>query len=161
LTATPDKPVTISTEGWERLSHIEMAILNTHSGKTYNLNNGKEITLTPEKENTSLLLVVGDTQYINEQQDKLLPDKINIEPNYPNPFNPTTTLQFALPEQAEVHVQVYNILGQQVSTLINNEVREAGVHTVTFDGAQQASGMYFAVFEIGNRRFVQKMTLIK
>ena len=138
-----------------------MALLNTDSGKKYNLGDGNEVTMTPEKEKTSMLLVIGDTRYINERQEEFLPKEIAINPNYPNPFNPSTTLRFTLPEQTEVRVQVFNILGQQVSTLINNETRQAGVHTVTFDGSQRASGMYFAVFEIGQQRFIQKMTLIK
>ena len=161
LSATPGEPVTISAEGWESIPGVQMALLNTDSGKKYNLGDENEITMTPDKEKTSMLLVIGDTRYINEQQEKFLPKDITINPNYPNPFNPSTTLRFSLPEQTEVHVQVYNILGQQVSTLINNETRQAGVHTVTFDGSQRASGMYFAVFEIGEQRFIQKMTLIK
>jgi hypothetical protein len=161
LSATPEEPVTISAEGWDSNPGIQMALLDTDSGRKYDLSNKNEITIIPDNEKTSMLLVIGDTRYINEQQEELLPQKISINPNYPNPFNPSTTLRFSLPEQAEVHVQVYNILGQQVSTLINNETRQAGVHTITFDGSRRASGLYFAVFEIGDQRFVQKMTLIK
>ncbi len=161
LSAKSGEPVSISVEGWDETSLDQIALLNTESGQKYSLMNGKEAEITPEKEKTNLLLVIGDTSYINEQQEEFLPNKIDIKPNYPNPFNPSTTLRFELPEQTEVRLQVYNVLGQRVSTLINDEVREAGFHTVTFDASQQASGMYFAVFEIGDRRFVQKMMLIK
>jgi hypothetical protein len=161
LSATPGEPVTIDAEGWNNNPGIQLALIDTDSGRKYNLESGNEITITPDKENTSMLLVIGDTRYINERQDEFLPKEIAINPNYPNPFNPSTTLRFSLPEQTEVQVQVYNVLGQRVSTLINNETRQAGVHTVTFDGSQRASGMYFAVFEIGEQRFIQKMTLIK
>ncbi|MDZ7660088.1 alpha-amylase family glycosyl hydrolase [Fodinibius sp.] len=161
LLATPKEPVSISAKGWDNNPGIQMALLNTESGRKYDLSNENEITIIPDKEKTSMLLVIGDTRYINEQQEELLPKEISINPNYPNPFNPSTTLRFSLPEQTEVQVQVFNVLGQRVSTLINNETRQAGVHTVTFDGSQRASGLYFAVFEIGNQRFIQKMTLIK
>lgn len=161
LSATPGEPITISTEDWEQHPSIEVALLDTESGRKYDLEQHKEVTIIPENENTSMLLVIGDTRYINEQQEEFLPKEVKIKPNYPNPFNPSTTLRFSLPQQAEVRVQVYNVLGQKVSTLINNEVRQAGIHSVTFDGRKRASGMYFAVFEIGERRFVQKMTLIK
>ncbi|WP_440998745.1 alpha-amylase family glycosyl hydrolase [Fodinibius sp. SL11] len=161
LSATPGEPVTISAKGWKNNPGIQLGLLNTKSGRKYDLSNQKEVTIIPDRENTSMLLVIGDTRYINEQQEEFLPKEITINPNYPNPFNPSTTLRFSLPEQSEVRVQVYNLLGQKVSTLINNEVRQAGVHTVTFDGSQRASGMYFAVFEIGEQRFTQKMTLIK
>lgn len=161
LSAKPGEPVSISAKGWDETSLDQIALLDTESGQKYSLMNGKEAKITPEKEKTNLLLVIGDTSYINKQQEEFLPNKIDIKPNYPNPFNPSTTLRFELPEQTEVRLQVFNVLGQRVSTLINNEVREAGLHTVTFDASRQASGMYFAVFEIGDRRFVQKMMLIK
>jgi 1,4-alpha-glucan branching enzyme len=161
LSATPKEPVTIKAEGWDNNPGIQLALLDIESGRKYCLDNQKDVTIIPEKEETSMVLVVGDTRYIKNQQEEFLPKEVKIKPNYPNPFNPSTTLRFSLPEQAEVRVQVFNLLGQKVSTLINNEVRQAGIHTVTFDGSQRASGMYFAVFEIGKQRFVQKMTLIK
>jgi hypothetical protein len=161
LAATPGEPVAIRAEGWDDNPGVQMALLDTDSGNKYNLSNNNEVTIIPDNEKTKMIMVIGDTQFINEQQEELLPKEITINPNYPNPFNPSTTLRFSLPEQTEVQVQVYNVLGQRVSTLINNETRQAGVHTVTFDGSQRASGMYFAVFEIGEQRFIQKMTLIK
>jgi len=161
LSAKPGEPVLISAEGWDETSLDQIALLDKESGQKYSLMNGKEAKIIPEKKKTTLLLVMGDTSYINEQLEEFLPNKIDIKPNYPNPFNPSTTLRFELPEQTEVRLQVFNVLGQRVATLINSEVREAGFHTVTFDASRQASGMYFAVFEIGDRRFVQKMMLIK
>jgi hypothetical protein len=148
-------------DGWAENSLKKLALLDTNSGHKYNLMGNRQIKLTPKKSQTSLLLVIGDTSYINEQQEEFLPKRIEVIPNYPNPFNPSTTLRFRLPEQMQVRVQVYDILGRRVSTLINDEVRQAGVHTIRFDASRQSSGMYFAVFEIGNRRFVQKMMLIK
>ncbi|MDZ7681751.1 MAG: T9SS type A sorting domain-containing protein [Fodinibius sp.] len=161
LSAKPGKTVTISSDGWDTSSGSQLVLLDPNSGRKYKLSSGEEAKITPENENTSLLLLMGDTSFIKEQQDEFLPEQIDIKPNYPNPFNPSTTLRFELPEQTEVRLQVFNVLGQRVRTLINNEVREAGVHTITFDGSRQASGMYFAVFEVGDRRFVQKMMLIK
>ncbi len=161
LSATPKQPVTISTEGWDNNPDIQLALLDKESGRKYNLSKKKEVQIIPEKGKTSMMLVMGDTRYINQQQEEFLPKEIKIQPNYPNPFNPSTTLRFSLPEQTEVRVEIYDILGQRVSTLINNEVRQAGTHTITFDGSQRASGMYFAVFKIGDQRFTQKMTLIK
>ncbi|NGP87037.1 alpha-amylase family glycosyl hydrolase [Fodinibius halophilus] len=161
LSTTPGKAVNISAKGLDENAIGKIALLNTQTGHKYDLTNGKSIKLIPKHEQTPLLLVMGDTSFIDEQQDELLPKQVEITPNYPNPFNPSTTLQFKLPQKMQVRVQVYNILGRRISTLINNEVHEAGVHTITFDASQQSSGMYFAVFEIGDRRFVQKMMLIK
>ncbi|WP_138429557.1 alpha-amylase family glycosyl hydrolase [Fodinibius saliphilus] len=161
LSATPGKTVTIRANGWQNSGANQLVLLNPQTGRKYNLANSDSITLTVDNEQTPLLLLTGDSRYINEQQDNFLPKQVEITPNYPNPFNPSTTLQYKLPKQMKVRVQVYNILGRRVSTLINNEVREAGIHTIRFDASRQSSGIYFAVFEIGDRRFVQKMMLIK
>lgn len=160
LSARPDQPVIIKTEGWNTHLSSHLVLLDKKTGKKYDLTSGQGVEIHPDNEQQDFLLVMGSSEYVDRQQQDFLPNKINVEPNYPNPFNPTTTLQFSLPEQADVQVQVYDVLGRRVGTLIN-EVREAGMHTVTFDASRQASGMYFAVFEIGQQRFVQKMMLIK
>ncbi|MBI1805015.1 MAG: DUF1028 domain-containing protein [Ignavibacteriae bacterium] len=66
-----------------------------------------------------------------------------LEQNYPNPFNPTTTIQFSLPEQAFVSLKVYNILGQEVKTLIDRELLDEGSQEVEFDASGLSSGVYF------------------
>ena len=76
-----------------------------------------------------------------------LPEAFELSQNYPNPFNPTTTIRYQLPAQSNVAIKVYNILGQEVKTLVN-EVRSAGAHTAVWDGVnnkgtQVASGVYF------------------
>lgn len=161
LSATPKQPVTISAKGLNDAFNTRVALLNTFSGRKYELSGDRKIKIIPEQENTSMLLLIGSTSFINEQQEQFLPKQIEINPNYPNPFNPTTTLRFSLPEQAEVRLEIYNVLGQKVSTLIDNKVQSAGFHTVSFDASRQASGMYYAVFTIGDQRYTQKMMLIK
>ena len=86
--------------------------------------------------------------------------EFTLNQNYPNPFNPATQIQFTLPETMDVRLDIYNIAGQRVATLVN-EQREAGQHTVEFDGTQVASGVY--IYRITAGSFVQtrKMTLIK
>ena len=80
--------------------------------------------------------------------------------NYPNPFNPTTKIRFSLPENAKVSLNVYNILGQKVATLIN-EVKAAGTYEVNWNAENLASGVYVYRLEGGNSVISKKMTLLK
>ena len=83
-----------------------------------------------------------------------------LSQNFPNPFNPTTTIRYALPSAGPVTVKVFNIVGQQVATLVD-EVQGAGLYKVRFDGRRLASGIYFSRLEWGGRVAVQKMLLLK
>ena len=89
-----------------------------------------------------------------------VPTEFAVEQNYPNPFNPTTMINFAVPEAGHVSVKVYNMLGQEVATLVN-EVRDAGNHTVTFDAAGLTNGVYLYVMESGSFSETRRMTLLK
>ncbi len=71
-----------------------------------------------------------------------LPTRWELWQNYPNPFNPTTTIGFALPWPSEVRLEVYNVAGQRVATLMDGTVA-AGCHAVAFDGGMLAGGVYF------------------
>ena len=84
----------------------------------------------------------------------------NLMPNYPNPFNPTTKIRYQVKSQTDVAIEVYNVLGQKVRTLVN-EQKSTGSYTVQFDGQNLSSGTYFIHMKAGNVAKVQKMTLIK
>jgi len=89
-----------------------------------------------------------------------LPQRYTVSQNFPNPFNPSTTIQFALPRSGHVTLKVYNLLGQEVSTLVD-DVREAGNYTVRFDASRLASGVYFYRLQSGSFSVVKKMALLK
>lgn len=72
-----------------------------------------------------------------------LPSEMHLEQNFPNPFNPVTTIQFALPDQATVSLVVYNMLGQEVARLVDQQLLDAGVQEVSFNASALASGVYF------------------
>ncbi|GEM_PF-485477 len=90
-----------------------------------------------------------------------LPKKIDLKQNYPNPFNPTTTIRFTLPIQHEVTLEVFNILGRKVATLIDDESFQAGLHNVNWDASNVASGTYIYRLKTGGSIISKKMTVIK
>ena len=88
------------------------------------------------------------------------PTVFRLEQNYPNPFNPSTTIKYELPRASQVSLMVYDILGREVSVLVN-ERREAGVHEVKFDGSNLASGVYFYRLQAGSFVQTRKLLLLR
>jgi hypothetical protein len=88
------------------------------------------------------------------------PFSYSLEPNYPNPFNPTTEIAYNLKAEGMVSIKVYDITGREVQTLING-LTSAGHHTVTFNGASLPSGMYLCRMQAGDFVAVNKMLLLK
>jgi len=89
-----------------------------------------------------------------------LPSTITLQPAYPNPFNPSTTLSFSLPDAKHVELAVYNLSGQLVTTLVDGMVA-AGSHAVKFDAEDLSSGIYLVRLIAGETHLIQKLTLIK
>lgn len=88
------------------------------------------------------------------------PMEYSLEQNYPNPFNPVTVIEFSLPQTSNVRLEVYNVIGQRVATLVN-ETRQAGVHQVNFNASNLASGVYFYRISAGSFVQTRQLTLIK
>jgi hypothetical protein len=104
----------------------------------------------------------GTFSYSNEVKVDVAASPIQFElaQNYPNPFNPSTTVKFSIPQSSNVILKVFNALGQEVATLVDQNM-EAGSHTINFDASQLKSGIYFYRLEAGTFNEVRKMTLIK
>lgn len=94
------------------------------------------------------------------QSGSTLPESYALYQNYPNPFNPTTEIAFDLPAAGRVRLDIYNVLGQKVQSLIDEEL-SAGPHTVEWDGARFSSGVYFYRLEVGAYSDTRKMLMIK
>jgi len=89
-----------------------------------------------------------------------LPQDYKLSQNYPNPFNPSTKIEYSIPEQSFVELKVYDILGNEVATLVNQE-QSVGSYRADFSGAGFSSGMYIAKLQVGNYTKTIKMTLLK
>jgi hypothetical protein len=89
-----------------------------------------------------------------------LPSSFALHRNYPNPFNPSTTISFDIPSQVNVRIVVYNAIGEEVAILVDG-VRSAGSYTTSFDASSLASGLYFYRMQAGEFHAVEKMSLLK
>ncbi|MBK7630479.1 MAG: T9SS type A sorting domain-containing protein [Ignavibacteriales bacterium] len=103
----------------------------------------------------------GMFEYSNEIEVVVnAPDNFSLNQNYPNPFNPSTTIEFQLPKESFVTLKVYNILGKEVASLVN-EQKPAGVHKVNFDASEMPSGMYIYKISTGSFEQTRKMLFLK
>lgn len=139
--------------------------LSSDSGddKVYRLvaiKNGEEVYLD---------LSAGQSVTVGKGYDRLLltglsaneiPLSNKLSQNYPNPFNPSTTIEYQIAQKGMVNMEVYNVVGRKVQTLVN-KVQNPGKYSVTFNASSLSSGTYFVRIQAGDFQKVQKMTLIK
>lgn len=109
--------------------------------------------------------LLGSPVAVEQVEPPTLPADFGMEQNYPNPFNPTTTIEFALPRSGQVRLEVYNTVGQLVTTLVN-EALQAGTYRVNWDGrnlfgSQVASGVYLYRLQASGYVSTRKMMLLK
>ena len=113
---------------------------------------------------------------VEENEPKNIPSTFSLSQNYPNPFNPTTTIHFVIPnevrylkdtpnteyysEQQNVTLKVYDVLGREVATLVN-EQKSAGSYEITFDATDLSSGIYFYRLEAVSFAHTRKMILLR
>ncbi|MCF8262848.1 MAG: choice-of-anchor D domain-containing protein [Melioribacteraceae bacterium] len=93
-------------------------------------------------------------------ESETIPEQYALDQNYPNPFNPTTMIKFALPNNSSVRLSVYNLLGEEVKVLVNQEL-SGGYHSVEFSANDLPSGLYFYKLTAGNFVEIKKMMLMK
>jgi hypothetical protein len=94
------------------------------------------------------------------ENDKVIPISARLEQNYPNPFNPSTKISYTVPERSNVSLKVFNLLGSEVTELVNKEM-EAGIYDTNFNAANLPSGVYFYQIKAGSFVQTRKMILLK
>jgi len=102
----------------------------------------------------------GSYSLLAIDEDAKIPFKFALYQNYPNPFNPITTIRFGLNETSHVTLKIYNLLGEEVTTLVDKQINP-GIHSVDFDASGLPSGIYFYRLQANNRVKVRKMLLVK
>ncbi|MGE5400793.1 MAG: T9SS type A sorting domain-containing protein [Ignavibacteriales bacterium] len=102
---------------------------------------------------------VGFTTGVEAVSDKI-PSSYSLKQNYPNPFNPSTVIEYSIPEGGMVSLKIFNLLGQEVQTLVN-QFQNGGAYKATFNASGMPSGIYFYQLNSGNFNTVKKMLLVK
>jgi FlgD Ig-like domain len=102
---------------------------------------------------------------LNDEDNGVLPKTLELGNNYPNPFNPSTTIEYAVPQSENVTIAIYNMVGQRVKTLVKS-MHSAGRYKVVWDGKDNrnsnvSSGIYFYNITVGSVSIVKKMVLLK
>jgi hypothetical protein len=138
---------------------------NTWNGFNIGLNNLQGLTLMG-KDLYALTLdgviwkrSFDDVMKVDETKGKL-PTEFSLSQNYPNPFNPSTTINYQLPTFSFVSLKVYDILGREVATLVNEE-KKAGYYSVEFNANKLSSGIYFYRMQAGKYVETKKLLLMK
>lgn len=113
----------------------------------------------------TLLVVDDQTDADDPPGDNTLPSEFSVSQNYPNPFNPTTTISFSLPEASDVQVDIFNVVGQKVASLLSGPMA-AGEHQIQWNGNADggraaATGVYLYRIRAGDRDVTRKMLLLK
>ncbi len=121
-------------------------------------NNNMQITLEPTSVYRLEMDVENSTPIAGVNPN--LPTKLSLDDNYPNPFNPSTTIPYALPEATDVKLEVFNAVGQRVATLVNGR-KQAGRYKVTWNADGHSSGVYYYKLTASSKTEVAPMTLVK
>jgi hypothetical protein len=115
-----------------------------------------------------LKLVVGKHDFVEEKiaDTQVIPTTYELNQNFPNPFNPATTIRYGLPQAERVTLKIFNLLGEEVALIMNDELQTAGYHVAIWDGRNKlgevvGSGVYIYRFRAGSFTAIKKMALVK
>ena len=140
-----------------------VAILTVQNVLTGAKTSGVDVTY----EENAILATEADIEGVTVSNEPTadLPTTFELDGNYPNPFNPTTTIRYALPEAAPVTLKVYDVMGREVATLVNG-TQAAGRYTASWNarnasGQRVSSGIYFYTIEAGTFQQTRQMVLLK
>jgi hypothetical protein len=159
LESQTDGPVLISAEGFGAVEGREVALIDSEASETHDLRSEEFVVIDPKGEVRDLRLAVGTEAFVGDLEGKNLPAKVSLK-SYPNPVDRQGTIEYTLPEQKKVTLQVYDVLGRRVATLAKGQ-KEAGRHQVRLDADRLASGVYFSRLQAGDDTHTQKIVVVR
>ena len=133
----------------DRADGIEYLFDNSYTDGAAPLVDGRAIKFT-----------TGSLYTTDVKDGGMVPEGFSLSQNYPNPFNAVSAIEFSMPEAENVKIEVFNLLGQKVETLVDSWL-DAGTHTVYWNAGKQSSGVYFYKLTAGEFEDIKRMTLLK
>lgn len=134
-------------------------VFNDQNNQIFTFNFDRQPSSLVFDPNDEIVLKTANT-VMSAEEDQVSPVEYTLYSNYPNPFNPSTTIKFAVPEGSEVKLSVFNTNGEEVGVIASGYF-DAGIHKVEFNAKNLPSGIYFAVLNSGGKMLRQKMILLK
>jgi len=157
----PGKKATLSILNIDQIPQDqEVYMIQRDKGKYWNLRVKNNISFIPKTQSRSFEVIVGENEFVQDVLKNVVPGEFALEQNFPNPFNPTTSISYQLSDGSQVELSIYNGLGQKLRTLVDRR-QEAGAYTVSFDASSLASGIYY--YRISTSKFTRtrKMILLR
>ncbi len=155
----------LSKPGWIKFKQAEISLekISSQSSKEAVFYFDVDLSAPIEEEGTIIFNIQntnGKSLRKTFKVQAILPDKFELSQNFPNPFNPSTTIKYSIAEEGFVNLTVFNLLGEKVATLISKNMKP-GRYTVDFDANNLSTGIYVYRLDSGKNTSVKKMILMK
>ncbi len=173
----------VTFEGLEDFEEWSIVIRDLQTGEEYQVNPGLSLELDIQRANEKAMdaspavpnpiavkskpdglrfqIVLIPNNLVSNETEGLVPVVLELQQNYPNPFNPVTTINYQVPQLSRVRLEVFDLMGRKVATLVNSGQQQPGRYVVRFDASQLASGTYIYRLTAGSTSLTKKLTLIK
>lgn len=159
LTKRAKGPVEIRVDGLEMLKGRSVRLIDTQSGRNYDLADNKVTTLNLNHHTSRLKVAIGSPTYVDEQSKQALPSEVTLT-SYPNPARTSGMIAYTLPEPGNVRLTLYDILGRQVAVLVDGR-KDRGRYRVALPVSRLTSGVYFGRLEVNDQRQTEKIAIVK
>ena len=155
-----NKKLILEASGLNNFKDYEIYLLDKYARSFYNLNNKNIIEIKPSSNEKDFQIIIGSRNFIEDIKKENIPIDYFLSNNYPNPFNPVTTIEYSIPQKEFVTVKIYDVLGKEIKTLVNEE-KIAGYYQIEFEAKGLSSGVYFYQLQAGSFTNTKKLILLR